>query len=139
MYNLLELRRKLRQQVRQPNTTMLATDNLEPNNFLSELDQDFLRRFSLLLEQHLDDEQLGVEEFAQKMFISRSQLHRKLKALTDQNATDFIRDYRLNQAMEMLKNKEGMVSEVASRVGFANEKYFSTAFKAKFGVSPSRV
>ena len=73
------------------------------------------------------------------MFISRSQLHRKLKALTDQNATDFIRDYRLNQAMEMLKNKEGMVSEVASRVGFANEKYFSTAFKAKFGVSPSRV
>ena len=139
MYNLLELRRKLRQQVRQPNTTTLATDNLEPNNFLSELDQDFLRRFSLLLEQHLDDEQLGVEEFAQKMFISRSQLHRKLKALTDQNATDFIRDYRLNQAMEMLKNKEGMVSEVASRVGFANEKYFSTAFKAKFGVSPSRV
>ncbi len=139
MDNLLELRSKLRQQVRQPNTKTLATDNMEPNNFLSELDQDFLRRFSLLLEQHLDDEQLGVEEFAQKMFISRSQLHRKLKALTDQNATDFIRDYRLNQAMEMLKNKEGMVSEVASRVGFANEKYFSTAFKAKFGVSPSRV
>ena len=105
MYNLLELRRKLRQQVRQPNTTTLATDNLEPNNFLSELDQDFLRRFSLLLEQHLDDEQLGVEEFAQKMFISRSQLHRKLKALTDQNATDFIGYYRLNHALERLTNK----------------------------------
>lgn len=139
MDNLLELRRKLRQQSRQANTKTLATDNTEPNNFLSELDQDFLRRFSLLLEQHLSDEQLGVEEFAKKMYISRSQLHRKLKALTDQNATDFIRDYRLHQAMEMLKNKEGMVSEVAYRVGFANEKYFSTAFKAKFGVSPSRV
>lgn len=139
MDNLLELRRKLRQQARQANTNTHTTDDLEPNNFLSKLDQDFLQRFGFLLEQHLADEHLGVEEFAKKMFISRSQLHRKLKALTDQNATDFIRDFRLNQAMEMLKNKEGMVSEVASRVGFANEKYFSTAFKAKFGVSPSRV
>ena len=139
MENLLEIRRKLKQLSRQVDTGTTAAHAPGTNPFLSELDQDFLRRFSLLLEQNLANENLGIEDFAQKMFISRSQLHRKLTALTDQNATDFIRDYRLDRAMEMLKNKEGMVNEIAGRVGFANEKYFSTAFKAKFGVSPSRV
>jgi AraC-like DNA-binding protein len=62
-----------------------------------------------------------------------------LKALTDQNVTDYIRDYRLERAMAMLKNGEGLVYEVASKVGFNSEKYFARAFKEKFGISPSQV
>ncbi|HRD83260.1 MAG TPA: helix-turn-helix transcriptional regulator, partial [Saprospiraceae bacterium] len=81
----------------------------------------------------------SVEELARQMLISRVQLHRKLKALTDQNVTDFVRDYRLDRAMAMLRNQEGLVYEVAYKVGFGSEKYFSRAFKEKFGVSPSQV
>lgn len=91
------------------------------------------------MEKNLPNETLGVEDFAQLMHISRVQLHRKLKALTDRSATDFIRDYRLDRAHAMLKNREGMVYEIASRVGFGDEKYFSRAFKEKFGIPPSQV
>ncbi|MCC6459560.1 MAG: response regulator, partial [Saprospiraceae bacterium] len=136
MGNLIELRRKLRfrygQQPSEP-------ADPEVGEFLSPPDKEFLRRLNDTLEQHLTDETLGVEEFAQKMFISRVQLHRKLKALTDQSPTEFIRDYRLDRAMEMLKKREGLVNEIAAMVGFSNEKYFSTVFKEKFGLSPSKV
>jgi len=139
MENLIEVRRKLSAHYSRLNSGSAISDLSDGNDFLSPPDKEFLRRFIAVLEDHLDEEKLGVEEFAQKMFISRSQLHRKLKALINQNATDFIRDFRLDKAMEMLKNHEGLVSEVASKVGFSNEKYFSTIFKEKFGVSPSRV
>jgi DNA-binding response OmpR family regulator len=136
MDNLVTIRRQLRQRYYQSsmtNNTSEVEDDLTPP------DREFLRRLILVLDQHLQDETLGIEELAQKMFISRVQLHRKLKAITDQNATDFVRDYRLNRAMSMLRNREGMVFEVASQVGFTSEKYFSRVFKDKFGIPPSQV
>ncbi|MBK7937305.1 MAG: response regulator [Lewinellaceae bacterium] len=133
MENLVALRRRLLQRYgRLPSAAA-------ESEFLTPPDREFLRRFTLTVEQHLPDETMGVEDLARKMFVSRVQLHRKLKALTDRNVTDFVRDYRLDRAMAMLKNREGMVYEVASRVGFGSEKYFSRAFKEKFGVSPSQV
>ncbi|NUO02383.1 MAG: response regulator, partial [Saprospiraceae bacterium] len=139
MSNLVEMRQKLRAHYGKLPLGTALSDSDGGSDYLSNPDKEFLRRFVEVLDNNLENDMLGVEEFAQKMFISRSQLHRKLKALTDQNATDFIRDYRLERAMEMLKNQEGLVIEIASRVGFSNEKYFSTAFKEKFGLSPSRV
>lgn len=139
MENLVTMRRKLRQRFSSQTGENQGSQAPPEREFLSPPDVAFLERFTLTLEQNLSDETLGVEEFAQKMFISRVQLHRKLKALADQSATDFIRDYRLNKAMAMLKNRAGLVSDVASSVGFGNEKYFSTVFKEKFGISPSQV
>lgn len=136
MENLVRLRKALRQGL--GSQSLLQGKNIE-NSSLSPLDKTFLRKLSLLIEEKLDDETLGVEDFAKQMFISRVQLHRKLKALTDQNATEFIRDYRLERALTMLQNKEGLVADIAMRVGFKSEKYFSTVFKKKFGVSPSQV
>jgi AraC-like DNA-binding protein len=69
--------------------------------------------------------------------MSRSQLHRKLVALTDLSATEFIRSYRLNLAKEMIEKNTGTISEIAYEVGFNSPSYFSKAFKEKFGVSPS--
>jgi DNA-binding response OmpR family regulator len=134
MENLVEMRRKLRQHYGSKPVV-----GEQPGESLSPPDREFLKKFTNLIEAHLSDESLGVEEFAHKMFVSRSQLHRKLKAITDRSATDFIRDYRLERAFAMLKKQEGMVAEVAMRVGFGNEKYFSTVFKEKFGVSPRQV
>lgn len=137
MNNLLENRRRLRHLFSQPE--IVAGNDYEDKTFISAPDNEFLRRFTLLIDENLDDETLGVEEFAGKMFVSRVQLHRKLKGLTGQSATDFIRNQRLDRAFLMLKNKEGLVSEIAIRTGFTNDKYFSTVFKEKFGISPSSV
>lgn len=136
MENLVVQRRRLREYFsRQPAAMTAVPDD---SKFLTSPDREFLRRFTQLLEQNLSDESLGVEDLAQKMFISRVQLHRKLKALTDRNVSDFVRDYRLDRAMAMLKNREGLVYEVAARVGFGSEKYFSRAFKEKFGIPPGK-
>jgi DNA-binding response OmpR family regulator len=132
--NLIESRRILREKYAgQPAGARVDT------TVFPEHDQKFLQNLTRILESNLDDDALTVEDFAKRMFISRVQLHRKLKALTAQNATDFIRDYRLDRAMELLKNKQGNVTQVAGMVGFGNEKYFSTVFKEKFGISPSQV
>ena len=61
-----------------------------------------------------------------------------MKALTNKSVSDFVRDYRLDKAMIMLKNRTGNVGEVASNVGFGSESYFSRAFKERFGISPSQ-
>jgi YesN/AraC family two-component response regulator len=135
MGNLVEMRRKLREYYGNQPVVQAASQG----DGLSAHDREFLQKFTFLLAQHLADENLGVEDFAKKMFVSRVQLHRKLKAITDRNATDFIRDFRLERAHAMLKNREGLVGEIAMNVGFGNEKYFSTVFKEKFGVSPSQV
>ena len=132
--NLIETRRKLRELWKGDQSPGVASETA-----LSGPDLAFIRKFSLLISQHLSDETLGVEEFASKMQISRVQLHRKLKAIIGHSATDFIRDYRLERAYAMLKNKEGNINEVASLVGFGNEKYFSTVFKEKYGIPPSKV
>jgi AraC-like DNA-binding protein len=135
MYNLMTLRRNLIERLgKRPSD--VPTDTADG---LSAPDREFLKKFTLLIEQHLADETLGVEDFADKMYISRVQLHRKLKAITGSTATDFIKNYRLDRAHVMLRNREGMVGEIAMRVGFGNEKYFATVFKEKFGLPPSQV
>jgi AraC-like DNA-binding protein len=71
------------------------------------------------------------------MAMSRPTMHRKIKALTDQSTTEFIRNYRLQKAANLLKNKTGTVSEIAYQVGFDNLSYFSKSFQEKFGKLPS--
>ncbi|MFN8302071.1 MAG: two-component regulator propeller domain-containing protein [Saprospiraceae bacterium] len=136
MHNLVAIRRRLLERFAggsSPDTEQQQTDGW------SDPDREFLRRFTHVIEQYLDNEAMGVEEFAGKMYVSRVQLHRKMKALTGKPASDFIRDYRLDRAMTLLRNREGNVAEVAARVGFVNEKYFSVVFKEKFGRSPSQI
>jgi AraC-like DNA-binding protein len=71
------------------------------------------------------------------MNLSRSQLSRKLKALTDQSITEFIRAVRLKRGAKLLEQKFGNVAEVTYEVGFNNLSYFAKCFKELFGVSPS--
>ena len=139
MDNLVEMRRRLRERSAQRPTALSAPQAEGAAEFLSEPDRAFLEKANRVMDEHLADEQFSVDDFAQKMLISRAQLYRKIKALTDQNTSDYIRRYRLDRAYQMLKSGTGRVGEVSLLVGFSNEKYFSTVFKEHFGVSPSQV
>jgi YesN/AraC family two-component response regulator len=139
---ILENRRKLQLQfkhtsngvdVDQPTKDLGTPSNLNP------LDQDFLQRLEQIISQELENENLNVEDLARLMFISRSQLHRKVIALTGLSSTEFIRKSRLEHAWQLLKTEGGKISDIAQRVGFRNVKYFSTAFKEHFGKSPSEI
>ena len=100
-------------------------------------ENEFLQRLIQVVETNLDNEAMDADAFARSVFISRSQLHRKISALTGLSLTEFVRNHRLDRAREMLTKREGSVSEIAWRTGFPNAKYFSTCFKERFGRPPS--
>lgn len=147
--NLLETRRRIqekysRQAATGGNGQPRHPDALEaevpaPGVVMGVLDRRFLEKLQQVVEREIENENLSVEDVARSMAMSRSQMHRKLSAITGQSAGEFLRNYRLDRAMELLRDKAGNVSEVAWRVGFGNPKYFSTSFKERFGVSPSEV
>lgn len=136
MENLLENRRRLRK-IFGAQVTNGSVPAAGSEAFLTELDAAFLQKFTALVEANLGNENLSLDYFAQQLFVSRSQLQRKIKALLDQTPMDFVRNQRLERAFSMLKNREGRVGEIALRVGFANEKYFSTAFRDNLAGIPS--
>lgn len=140
IYSLLKNRRQLQQRLlSKPKMDQVATVNLPEGLEMTSLDQAFLQRLELAIKQEMENENLSVEDLARLMFLSRSQLHRKVIALTGLSSTEFIRKLRLDQAMYLLQTEGGKVADIAQRVGFRNVKYFSTAFKEYFGKSPSEV
>lgn len=100
-------------------------------------DDRFVKRFYHELERNIANSGLTVESLSREMGMSRVQLHRKLSALFGHAASDLIRNYRLQRAADLLRQKTGNVSEIAFQVGFENLSYFSKAFREKFNQTPS--
>ncbi|MCK5838519.1 MAG: response regulator, partial [Bacteroidales bacterium] len=108
-----------------------------PLSGLAEIDHTFIKKAYDVVEQNLSDPEFNVEIFGQEMAISRVHLHRKLKALINHTATEFIRTLRLNKAAGMLARKSATISEIAYDVGFNTVPYFTKCFQDQFGMTPS--
>ncbi|MDP1677198.1 MAG: two-component regulator propeller domain-containing protein [Bacteroidota bacterium] len=131
--NLLENRKKLRE-------AFGRTVSLKPGEVsVTSLTDSFLQKSISVVNKHLSDPAFGAETFAQEVFLSRTQLHRKLKAITNLSATDFIRHLRLQRAKELLEKNAGTVSEISENVGFINHSYFAKCFHDQFGILPNEV
>ena len=129
--NLLQTRKKLQQKYQKEIW-------MKPTNIkVSSTQEKFLQQLKEAIEQNLSNEAFTVEALADIMALSRSQFHRKLKALTNQSASEFIRTYRLERGADLLKQGFGNVTEVAYDVGFNSQTYFSSCFQKHFGCSPS--
>lgn len=89
-----------------------------------------------VVEANLKNEQFGVEMLADRMGMSRSHLHRKLKQAAGKSVNQFIREYRLERAMHFLTSENRPVSEVAFEVGFGSPSYFTACFTEHFGYPP---
>jgi len=100
-------------------------------------DKQFVNRAVKLVEENMGDPRFNVSEMVKKMNVSRTLLHMKLRELTGQSTSEFIRTIRLKQAAKLLKQGELNVSEVTYHVGFNDPKYFSKSFKGLFGVTPT--
>lgn len=98
---------------------------------------EFLEKIIRLIDEHLADEDFSVEALQREMGMSRMQLHRKLKALTDRSASDFIRYIRLQRAADLLQQPGIQIAEAAYLSGFQHLSYFSKCFKDQFGMLPS--
>jgi len=91
------------------------------------------------IEDHLEKQTLNAENVSKHFGMSRMQLHRKLKALTNQTTSQFINNIRFEKALALLQEGRYNVSEIAYKVGFSSPKYFSKLFREKFGKSPSKL
>ena len=128
--NLVESRRSLRERFSKGIV-------LKPGEIaITSIDDAFLQKAMSLVEEHMGDERFGAEQLADEIGLSRMQLHRKLTALTNQSAGDFIRTLRLHRAMSLLQENAGTVSEVAYNVGFSDSSYFAKRFRDQFGCTP---
>ena len=106
---------------------------------VSSVEERFLKRVTDSIEKNLDNEFFSVEDLASEVSFSRSQLHRKLKALVGKGPNELIREFRLARGMELLQKGAGNVSEVAMQVGYTSLSYFTRSFKDAFGILPSEV
>ncbi len=129
--NILKARKALADHIRNE----IATRPIDLN--LATPDEQFLKKLVQILDRNLDNSELDAETISMEMGMSHSVVYKKLKALTGFNLVEFVRDYRLQQASEILAKYKFTVSETCFEVGFSDKKYFSQIFKKKFGVSPS--
>ena len=106
---------------------------------LNYLDQQFLDRVISVINEHISEEEFSIEEFGKDVGMSRSQMHRKLKALTGKSTSLYLRTVRLAKAKELIEQKRSSISEISYQVGFSSPAYFSRCFKEEFGFSPSEV
>jgi TolB-like protein/AraC-like DNA-binding protein/Tfp pilus assembly protein PilF len=109
---------------------------MEPENGV---DNTLLERLRKEVDSNLTNDQFSVEELAKSMGMSRSQLHRKLILATGQSVSQFIREYRLQLGMALLKAGTLTAAEVADRIGFGSATYFSKCFNEYYGFPPGEV
>lgn len=129
--NLIEQRKVLREQ--------FGKDiRLQPQNIpVTSYNEKFLARLMEIIEDNINNCDFDVRCLTTKMNISRVQLFRKLKALTGQSPSEFIRTIRLKRAAQLLEHGYGNIAEVTYQVGFNNLSYFARCFRELYGVTPS--
>ena len=101
------------------------------------MDEELLKRAVSIVEENIDNFEFSTDEFAQKMNMSRSNLHLKLKAITGKSAIDFIHKIRFNHACQLLKEGKYTVSEISFMVGYNTPSYFAARFKKYIGCLPT--
>jgi len=140
-FNIKELRLRViklieqRQKLRERFTRDLL---LEPKDIaVTSADEKFIARAMEIIEKNIDNSEFEVRQFQAEMFMSRMQLFRKIKALTNQTPGEFIRTIRLKRAASLLKQNFGNIAQITYEVGFNNPSYFAKCFKDLYGELPS--
>ncbi len=133
--NLINLRKKLQE--------IYSADKLaalpQGKNKLKGIDAQFMDRILKVIEEHISEEEFTIENFGNEVGMSRSQMFRKIKALTGKSCSVYLRSIRLAKAKAMIQNHEATISEIAYSVGFGSPSYFAHCFKEEYGFAPSEI
>ena len=105
----------------------------------NEHNDQFVKKMLEVIRANMANSEFGKDDFASAMNVSTSLLYKKIKSLTDQSPTDFIKMVRLDYALELLQSHKYSVTEVSELCGFSSIGYFSTVFKKHFGKSPTDI
>jgi len=100
---------------------------------------EFIKKLTDIVEANLANEKFGVEDLIREIGMTHSSLHRKLKSISNQTISQFIREIRLKKAKELLLNADLTVSEISYRVGFGSPTYFNKCFHEYFSYAPGEL
>ncbi|MES2796527.1 MAG: substrate-binding domain-containing protein [Bacteroidota bacterium] len=106
-------------------------------NQLQKGERRFLMEFEALIDKNIKDSTLSVEKLSKELGMSRVQLFRKISALTNNNVTDYIAEYKLQKAKTLLNQHDKNIAEIAYELGFNTPSYFTTFFKQKTDKTPT--
>lgn len=132
--NLIHTRKLLQEKYAKENKM-----GAQPEVVLPPKENQFIKQVREIIDAHLDDSDFGVEDLCKEAGVSRTQLHRKIKALTDLSTTRFVRTHKLQKAIALLKEGQHNISEVSYMTGFSSPSYFTQCFSEEFGHAPSEV
>jgi signal transduction histidine kinase/ligand-binding sensor domain-containing protein/DNA-binding response OmpR family regulator len=133
--NLISIRKKLQEKF---SKTIHKPAEVKEQK-ISGIDEKFMQRVNQVIEKHISEEEFDIQEFCGEVAMSRTQLHRKLKALTGKSASLYIRSLKLARAKIMIEDQQGTISEIAYSVGFSSPVYFTRCFREEFGYPPSEL
>ncbi len=131
--NLLEARRKMQKKLGSIKSLF------RQGNMHYKQEMLFMSKINTLLDEKLQNENLGIKDICLHLNMSRPQLYRKFSALTNNSIGKYIRSYRLHRAKVMIESQNKNVTEAAMDSGFKNLSHFSTSFREEFGYSPSEL
>ena len=120
----------------QNNSGTSPNESDSPRNF-DESDEKFMRNAMDVVRKNLDNAEFSIDNFAAKMFMSRSNLNLKIKALFGVSPLELIKTVRFNEACRLLQEKKHTMTEISDMVGFTTSSYFTSAFKRFMGCTPS--
>lgn len=131
--NLLEAREKMRKRFSEIGGVVVSSEITTSN-----LDKAFLDKVTKIVIDNISDVDFDQEQLLNELDIANSQLYRKIKALTGQNPSTFVRTVKLKYAAEKLLSGEYSIKEISYMTGFNSMAYFSKTFKGLFGVTPTQ-
>ncbi|MBP1225458.1 two-component regulator propeller domain-containing protein [Flavobacterium sp. 1355] len=102
------------------------------------LDNDFIQKILHFINENISEPELTVELLSSKIFLSRSQLYRKIKTLTGVSVNEFIRNVRLEKAKQLIEKGNNNINEISYKVGFTSPSYFAKCYKVKYGYLPTQ-
>lgn len=103
---------------------------------MTKADEEFMQKVIDIIDENITDPDFNVERLSEKVFMSRSNLHRKIKALTELTTIDFIHLIRLKKSAELIQSGKYRISEVCYLVGINSPSYFIKLFQKQFGMTP---
>ncbi|MDI3319447.1 helix-turn-helix domain-containing protein [Pinibacter soli] len=101
-------------------------------------DKEFMDNLLQMVKEQMENTDLNVDFICQKIGMSKTKLYKKLKDITGQTINEFVRSFRLKQAVEIMVHEDVSITEVMFRVGIQSNSYFTTIFKKEYNKTPSQ-
>jgi DNA-binding response OmpR family regulator len=135
-FEIKELTLRIRNIIEQRNSSIQSALSRPTKIDILSKDERFIADLNHAIENNIQDVDLSMSVLALKLDISTSSLQKKIKKISNKSVSQYIREFRLERAKDMIKSNYGSLKEISKKVGFKNVSYFSKTFKEYFGQSP---